>query len=46
MLVWKPNGEKCNYTKLENGAGVVVDYNEEGQVVAKSHFKNGKELAF
>ena len=44
--VWKPNGEKCNYTKLENGDGVVVDYNEEGQVVAKSHFKNGKELAF
>ncbi len=44
--VWKPNGEKCNYTKLENGDGVVVDYKEEGQVVSESHFKNGKKLAF
>jgi antitoxin component YwqK of YwqJK toxin-antitoxin module len=44
--VWKPNGEKCNRTKIRNGDGVVVRYSEEGHVVAKTHFKNGKELAF
>ena len=44
--VWKPNGEKCNSTKIKNGDGVVVFYNEDGQVLTENYFKNGKKLAF
>ncbi len=29
-VVWKPNGEKCPVTYVEDGAGVVVNYNENG----------------
>jgi antitoxin component YwqK of YwqJK toxin-antitoxin module len=31
-VVWKPNGEKCPVTYVEDGAGVVVNYNENGTV--------------
>ena len=31
MAVWKPNGEKCPLSKIdENGNGLVVSYNEAG----------------
>jgi len=44
--VWKPNGEKCTSTKIDNGDGVIVFYNDEGEEVGKNYFKNGKELSF
>jgi len=44
--VWKPNGEKCTSTKIDNGDGVIFFYNDEGQEVGKNYFKNGKELSF
>jgi antitoxin component YwqK of YwqJK toxin-antitoxin module len=39
-VVWKPNGEKCPVTYVEDGAGVVVNYNENGTV------KNGLDFEF
>ena len=44
--VWKPNGEKCTSTKIDNGDGVIVFYNDESQEVGKIYFKNGMELSF
>ena len=39
-VVWKPNGEKCPVTYVEDGAGVVVNYNENGTV------ENGLDFEF
>jgi antitoxin component YwqK of YwqJK toxin-antitoxin module len=32
LVVWKPNGEKCPHTNLNDGKGVGVWYNEDGTV--------------
>jgi antitoxin component YwqK of YwqJK toxin-antitoxin module len=39
---WKPNGEKCPVTKVdENGNGVQVYYDEYGNEQGREIFKNG-----
>jgi antitoxin component YwqK of YwqJK toxin-antitoxin module len=43
-FVWKPNGENCPVTQIdEDGNGVVVWYNDDGKKKEKINFKNGKE---
>ena len=41
-VVWKPNGEKCPVTYVEDGAGVVVNYNENGTVENRLAFEFGE----
>jgi len=41
-LVWKPNGEKCAVTKIKEGNGVLVFYNDEGREKSRKIFKDGK----
>ena len=44
-VVWKPNGEKCPVTNLENGSGVKVDdYYEDGKEVIRSTYKDGERV--
>ena len=42
IVVWKPNGEKCSDTKLINGNGLWVRYNNEGTESWRSNYKNGE----
>ena len=44
IVVWKPNGEKCTNTKLINGNGVWVRYNEDGIESWRSIYRNGQYL--
>ena len=39
---WKPNGEKCHKTVLNEGNGVVLQYHENGQVIREDNYKDGK----
>ena len=41
-VVWKPNGEKCPVTDVENGNGVRVWYEEDGTEVRRRTYKNGE----
>lgn len=43
ISTWNPNGKKCPYTKVMNGAGVFVSYHENGRKKAKGHYKDGKK---
>ena len=43
ISTWKPNGEKCPYTKVMNGAGVFVSYHENGRKKTKGYYKDGKK---
>ena len=43
-LVWKPNGVKCPVTNVNNGNGVLVDYNEDGTEKNRLTFKDGKPV--
>jgi len=40
---WKPNGETCPKTSLENGTGILISYYEGGSVQLEENFKNGKK---
>ena len=42
--IWKPNGEKCPVTKLIDGNGVVLRYNEDGTESGRSTFKDSKRV--
>jgi antitoxin component YwqK of YwqJK toxin-antitoxin module len=44
LIAWKPNGEKCPFTKVVNGKGVQVNYNEMGKIVSRRRFKDGEEV--
>ena len=44
IVVWKPNGEKCSDTKLINGNGVWVRYDENGTESWRSNYRNGQYL--
>ena len=44
IMVWKPNGEKCSDTKLINGNGVWVRYNQDGTESWRSNYRNGQYL--
>ena len=41
-VAWKRNGEKCPVTKVVNGNGVWVEYNDDGTEAGRSTFKDGK----
>jgi len=41
---WKPNGEKCPFTNINNGNGIEVFYDESGLVFLQSYFKNGESF--
>jgi antitoxin component YwqK of YwqJK toxin-antitoxin module len=41
-FVWKPNGEKCPITNINNGNGVLVDYYEDGTEKNRLTFKDGE----
>ena len=42
--VWKPNGEPCPITNLENGNGISVRYNEEGEKIETLKYNNGRQF--
>jgi hypothetical protein len=41
---WKPNGEKCPETKVKDGNGVVVLYNEDGTEEGRLTYKVGERV--
>ena len=40
--VWQPNGDKCTETKLVDGDGVFVDYEENGAEKRRAYIENYK----
>jgi len=42
--VWKPNGENCPVTKVKDGNGVVVYYNDDGTEAYRLTFKDGARV--
>ena len=45
--VWKPNGEKCPVTKIdEEGNGIVVWYKEDGTKRSWDTFRRGRNLIY
>ena len=44
VKVWKPNGEKCPITNLNNGNGIEVFYDEDGTIVFQVTLKNGEPV--
>lgn len=42
VQVWKPNGEVCPETNLNNGNGVVVNYRDDGNLSIRNEYKNSK----
>jgi antitoxin component YwqK of YwqJK toxin-antitoxin module len=40
--VWKPDGEECPVTNLENGNGVVVNYKDDGTEEYRATLKDGE----
>jgi len=41
LEVWKPSGVKCPHTKVVNGNGVWVRYEEDGSEAWRSDYRNG-----
>ena len=41
LKVWKPNGEKCPISKIENGNGILVVYNDDGTEKHRLTYKDG-----
>lgn len=40
-ISWKPNGVMCQESKVQNGNGIIIDYNNEGQAKKRNKFING-----
>ena len=40
-MVWKPNGQRCPETNVNNGAGVLIEYDENGQKMNETKYENG-----
>ncbi|MBT5715908.1 MAG: hypothetical protein HOI70_03255, partial [Opitutae bacterium] len=38
---WRPNGDKCKETSLNNGQGILVEYFQSGGVKKKTPFRGG-----
>jgi antitoxin component YwqK of YwqJK toxin-antitoxin module len=38
---WLPNGQVCPISKIKDGSGVIVDYDNEGKEVSRKKFKEG-----
>ena len=43
-VVFKPNGEQCPISKVENGNGMLVHYNDDGQEIRRRKYFNGQPL--
>ena len=43
---WKPNGEKCPFTDVKDGNGVVVRYCEEGGELSRLTYKDGEPVEY
>ncbi|MDB2430199.1 toxin-antitoxin system YwqK family antitoxin [Akkermansiaceae bacterium] len=39
--VWLPNGTKCLHTNLQDGNGIVVNYDDDGKESSRTEFKDG-----
>ena len=44
-IAWKPNGEKCPLTRVNEGDGVLVGYNEDGTESERISYKEGEQVA-
>ena len=45
VVAWKPSGEKCPDTKIdEDGNGVLVCYNEDGTETLRWTYEDGEEI--
>ena len=44
-IAWKPNGEKCPFTRVNEGDGVLVGYNEDGTESERITYKEGEQVA-
>tara|TARA_Y100001934_G_scaffold160855_1_gene191889 strand:- start:758 stop:3061 length:2304 start_codon:yes stop_codon:yes gene_type:complete len=42
---WKPNGEKCPYTNLLDGNGLIVWYNDDGTELESATYKDGERVS-
>ena len=42
--VWKPNGEKCTDTSIEEGHGMVLFYRDNGSCMGGKFYEGGKHL--
>lgn len=45
VVVWKPGGEKCSVTNVENGSGVWVLYEEDGIEESRRYYLDGKKAS-
>ena len=43
---WKPNGEKCPFTDVKDGNGVVVRYCEEGGELSRLTYRDGEPVDY
>jgi hypothetical protein len=43
-IVWKPDGEKCSSSGVENGNGFLVKYNKDGTESYRSSYKDGDRV--
>jgi len=43
-VVFKPNGEQCPISKVENGNGMLVHYKDDGQEIRRRKYVNGQPL--
>lgn len=39
---WQPDGQKCPYTSVKGGTGIVVYYNEDGAIDSNESYYNGE----
>ena len=44
-VIWKPNGQQCNISRVSNGEGVVVEYDTQGGELNRNLIISGKKLA-
>jgi antitoxin component YwqK of YwqJK toxin-antitoxin module len=42
--VWLPNGTDCRDTNLQDGNGIVVVYDDDGEELSRTVFKDGNEV--
>lgn len=43
-LVWKPNGSLCKESRVENGEGLLLKYNQQGDLIGESRISSGKRV--
>ena len=43
-LVWKPDGTLCRKSRVEQGEGILLEYNQYGNLIGESEIKSGKRF--